>query len=1018
MDDEVLNEFINESREHLATIETDLLAIEEAGAAVDPELVNKVFRAAHSIKGGSAFFGLGKVKELAHKAETLLDMLRAGKMVPNPEIINVLLAAFDKLRDMINDTAASESADIADLAANLSDLASSYLPQEQKASLSEMLALPVPGGGLVRLPRTDVERCQRTGKYIYLVDCDLLHDIEQKGVNILDLFRRLNAAGEMLECVFDFAAVGTLDDDIGGAIPLRMVVASVAGPDVVVALFQTIAADRIHLLLDPKADLSAMVVPPPAEVEVFEPLDEAPVAAPLPVPVEMAAPVPAAAAEKKPAKMPAAPVEDTLRVHVGLLENLMNLAGELVLSRNQLHAAVAQDNRVLLATVEQRVNQVTSEIQDVIMQTRLQPIGNVFAKFPRVVRDLSQALGKEIDLEVDGKDVALDKTLIEGLSDPLTHMVRNAVDHGIETVEERRAAGKSPMGKVKIRARHEAGQVVVEIADDGKGIDPDKMAAAVVAKGLMSEEKVASLSVREKQALVFLPGFSTATVVSDISGRGVGMDVVKTNLDHLGGQVEIVSEIGKGSSFLIKMPLTLAIIPSLIVSVGDERFAIPQTNIDELIRIRPQEIAERIETVGDAKVLLLRDRILPLTRFQEIWEAESVFEAKALEIVIVSAGPLTFALAVDRFHDTEEIVVKPLGRRLKGLREYSGATILGDGTVALIVDIGGLAEKAGLASVAESARELEAKKSAEAEVRVRDVHSLLLFYNSPEEPCAVPLDMVRRIEQIEVQQVEKIGHLRTMQYRGGSLPLITLGDAAQARPLDVEQEWVVLVATVFGREVGLLGAMPVDVVETEAVIDDSTHRQTGVSGSAIIDGRTTLIVDLHDLVEALHPDWAAAARRAPERRSAAGGGKSNADELVPLDDVSEPDAPVSGSGAVVLLAEDSDFFRAQIKKYLEAEGYTVLAAPDGEAAWDVLMANVGRVRGVVTDIEMPHLDGLGLTRRIRGEERTAALPVIAVTTLADEEHVARGREAGVDDYQIKLNREDLMASVNERLRDE
>jgi two-component system chemotaxis sensor kinase CheA len=708
---------------------------------------------------------------------------------------------------------------------------------------------------------------------------------------------------------------------------------------------------------------------------------------------------PAAPRSPRPAEAGAPATEaadETLRVNVGLLETLMNLAGELVLSRNQLRAAVAQNNQLLLNTANQRVNQVTSELQDVIMQTRLQPVGNVFLKFPRMVRDLSRTLNKEIQLEIQGKEVALDKTLIEGLSDPLTHMVRNAVDHGVETTAERVAAGKSPAGLVRIEARHEAGQVVIEISDDGKGIDPEKITEAAVRKGLLTAEKAATLSERDRQALIFLPGLSTAKVLSDVSGRGVGMDVVKTNLDRLGGQVEIHSVVGRGSTFRIKLPLTLAIIPSLIVTLRDERFAIPQANIEELLRLQPAEVAERIEIVGDTEVLLLRDRVLPLVRLEQVLGAAAPAGAgapaapQALEIAVVTTGITSFGLVVGAYHDTEEVVVKPLGRRFQRLREYAGATILGDGALALILDTAGIAAKCSLTAAAEDTRAADRG----ATQRQQDQQMLLLFHNGPGEPCAIPLDLVQRLERIEARQVERLGHQRTMQYRGSSLPLVTLGDAAQVGALDESRDLVVLVTHEHGRDVGLLCNMPVDVLETAAALDRATHRQRGIAGSVILHERTTLVADLREIIGAVHPEWAAEATPAPAA--------SSAPRL----------AAAPGGGMTVLLAEDSDFFRAQVKRYLEEDGMQVLAAPDGEAAWNLLLQNLDAVRAVVTDIEMPQLNGLQLAHRIRVDQRTAKLPVIAVSSLAGEEDIARGKAAGVSEYQFKLDREKLLASVH------
>ncbi len=513
MDDELLQEFINESREHLATIEADLLTIEDAGSDVDEQLVNKVFRAAHSIKGGSAFFGLNQVKELAHKAETVLDMLRAGKMTPNAEITNVLLAAFDKLREMINSPSTQEQADIADLVVSLSGLAASYLPPDQKASLTQRVTLHPPGDPTtVTLDQVDFERVQRSGQHIYCVDLDLIHDLERKGKNILNVFRDVWESGEILDCALDFDAVGTLDGPVGNQLPLRLVFATIIRPDDITLVID-VSRDKFKVLFDP-----SQAPPPPAAVPVAAAVASPPVpvlARPEPVTAEavVVRPPPPAPLVKTPPPAPTevivtptAPADSTLRVHVGLLETLMNLAGEMILSRNQLHDAIARNDSRSLSVADQRLNLVTSELQDAIMQTRLQPIGNVFAKFPRVVRDLANLLHKEVQLDLRGHDVAMDKSLIEGLSDPLTHMVRNAVDHGIGTPEERLRAGKKRQGTVRLEARHEAGQVVVEIADDGQGIDAQRIGQSALAKGLITPEKLASLSEQDRLALIFLPG--------------------------------------------------------------------------------------------------------------------------------------------------------------------------------------------------------------------------------------------------------------------------------------------------------------------------------------------------------------------------------------------------------------------------------------------------------------------------------------------------------------------------------
>jgi two-component system, chemotaxis family, sensor kinase CheA len=1056
MDDELLQEFISESREHLATIEADLLAVEQAGDDADAELVNKVFRAAHSIKGASGFLGLNRVKELAHKAETVLDMLRSHKLRPNAEVTNVLLAAFDKLRGMIEAPAASEQADITLELDGLLQLAASYLPPADKALLDAKVELPVPQGTTVALDHADMERVKRSQCCVFALGYDLIHDVERLGRNVFQLFDELEAYGEILDVVLDFESLGGLDSPVCNHLPLSIVFATSGEPSAVGRL-TGLPEEKIKPLYYCEAENKAAAVTAPlgatsAATSVIPAVTEAK-QAPLPAAVVVPAPPHPPAATGAPeqrsqsgaSNTSAAIAEDTLRVNVGLLDTLMNLAGELVLSRNQFQAAIAQNNHRMLNSAGQRLSQVTSEIQDAIMRTRLQPIENVFSKLPRVVRDLSNSLGKEVKLDIRGKEVALDRSLVEGLSDPLTHMVRNAIDHGIEVPAERQRAGKERAGTLRVEARHEAGQVVIEIADDGHVIDTARVAQSALAKGLVTAEQLKAMSMQDRISLILLPGLSTAEKVSDVSGRGVGMDVVKTNLDRLGGQVEITSSPGQGSLFRIKLPLTLTIIPALIVSAEQERFAIPQINVEELLRIRAEETKSRIEVVGGTEVLLLRDRILPLLQLTDFLgvlptyhdsqlgraeldrrtqladrrspsysrEGEPAIDGDAvrpgpsvarrsegrrgnlrgtLEIAVITTGRFQYALVVQAFHNTEEIVVKPLGRHLKESREYAGATILGDGAVALILDAAGLAAKAELTSVAttQRARELEERSHREQAEKEQNNHALLLFRNGPDERCAIPLGAVRRIERIKPEQVEMMAGRRTIQYRDQSLPLVTLGDTAQLEPMAGARDLAVIVSNIYGREVGLLGAMPVDVAENTSAIDSSTHRQKGIAGSTIIDGQTTVIADLVELVDAAYPDW--------------GGGAGT-------HHVSAP----AGEKTTILLAEDSDFFRNEIRRYLEDDGYQVLDAPDGAIAWSLLQKNSAQVELVLTDIEMPNMNGLELTRHIRADSRVAKLPIIALSSLASDEDMAKGKSAGVDDYQIKLDRDALMGRVHNLL---
>ena len=1023
-DDSLLNEFLQEAREHLVTIESDLLAMEEAGANADEQLVNKVFRAAHSIKGGAGFFSLDTIQKLAHRLENALDMVRNKEMVPAPEVVNILLLGFDRLRDMINHPAASGGMEIEDLVVALMGLATSHLPAGEKLALATSIPLPAQPGQkrLVELSEFDLKHAAKKGKHIFLLDLDLFRDVQHKGKTPWFLFKELMSCGSVLDCAWDLDTVGTLDDEPTNAIPLQVLYCTVLEADLIASLVD-IPGERITPVpVERPVVVAKAVATPPAKI----PVNQVPVSSAPPSPTP-AGPVPAGGTPGS----EAATGDTTLRVSLAVLEQLMNLAGEMVLGRNQLMEAISRQDPRAIQAGAQRINFVTSELQETIMLTRMQPVGNVLSRFPRVVRDLSRELGKEIQLQISGKEVEIDRTILEGLSDPLTHMVRNSVDHGIELPARRQEVGKKAIGTVDIRVYQEAGQVVVEIKDDGKGLDTTRIAAKAVEKGLLTQDQARSMSVKEQMALILLPGLSTADQVSNLSGRGVGMDVVKTNIEKLGGTIDIESALGLGSTFRIKLPLTLAIVPSLLVSVEQERFAIPQINVAELIRISPDQLQHRIEVVGETEILLLRGQLVPLVRLSEVLGIGNTFidpvtgerngdrrhrlsdrrgrktdpwtgtvpapdpdrireggdrrfrDASHLNVVVVNAGVLQYGIVVEALHDTVEIVVKPLGRHLKPLREYAGATILGDGGVALIVDVVNLANLVGMTSQGGTTRAAELAEDHNHE-RFKDRHAFLLFDNAPGESCAVPLEQVARVERVERHHIETVGGRRTMQYRGGSLPLVTLKDSAEVGEFGDDQHLVVIVFSMSGHEVGLLGALPVDSLEVDVPVDQKTHRQVGISGSMIIREKTTLVLDIHEIVGQVLPD----AIPSPQSRvSEAMGGKT------------------------ILLAEDSDFFRGQVKKFLESDGFTVIAAEDGEIAWKRLLENEATIQAVVSDIEMPNLTGFELVKRIRSEGRFASLPVIAVTSLAGEDDVLRGRAAGFSDYQIKLDKERLLESL-------
>jgi two-component system chemotaxis sensor kinase CheA len=559
--------------------------------------------------------------------------------------------------------------------------------------------------------------------------------------------------------------------------------------------------------------------------------------------------------------------DSNIRVDVCLLDKLMNLVGELVLARNQIlqFSSTQQDTSFL--NTSQRLNLITTELQEGVMKTRMQPIGNVWSKFPRVVRDLATSCGKQVNIEMEGKETELDKTIIESIKDPLTHLVRNAVDHGVEMPEKRLASGKSPEGHLLLRAFHEGGQVNIEISDDGAGIDLERVKQKALEKGLIAPDQAARLSDRELLNLLFLPGFSTAEKVTNVSGRGVGMDVVKTNIEKIGGTVDIQNRVGHGTTVKIKIPLTLAIIPALVVTSGGDRYAIPQVSLLELVRLEGEQARKGIEMIHGAPVYRLRGNLLPLVNLNHELRVEETANGSgqggAVNIVVLQADDRHFGMIVDDINDTEEIVVKPLGKQLKGVSTFAGATIMGDGQVALILDVLGLAQQANV--VSEVRDRGVGEKTAEAGSRRDDGESLLLLRGPDDGRMAMPLSLVARLEEFATTAVEKAAGRHVVQYRGKILPLIHLSAALTERreqprnsgasELGAEDEKIqVVVYTDQGRSVGLVVDRILDIAHEAVKIQKHSGRH-GTLGSMVVQGRVTELLDLKGIITTADPDF-------------------------------------------------------------------------------------------------------------------------------------------------------------------
>lgn len=535
-------------------------------------------------------------------------------------------------------------------------------------------------------------------------------------------------------------------------------------------------------------------------------------------------------------------VDSSVRVDVDLLDNLVDLVGELVLTRNQIMQRTGSADDPELARASQRLDLVASELQESVMQTRMQPIGQVWSKMPRVVRDLSHQLGREVELVMEGHETELDRSLLEAIKDPLTHLVRNSLDHGIERPEDRLANGKAAKGTLSLRAFHESGQVVVEITDDGKGIDPERIGAFALERGVVTRDQLARMDSREVLGLIFRPGFSTAAEVSNISGRGVGMDVVRTNIERIGGSVDVTSEVGRGTTTRVRIPLTLAIIPALVVGEGGERYAIPQANLVELVRLEGEDLRRQVVDLAGGPVLRLRGKLLPLVALAEALGVTPE-ESEALTVVVLQSDDVRFGLCVSAVHDTQEIVVKPIGRQLKGLQTYAGATIMGDGRVALILDVAGVASGAGIGPTQPDVVDTRAVVS-------EDHTTLLVLEIADGRRAALPLAAVARLEEFDRSRVERSGAAEVVQYRDGILPLVRLATAIGLPDTSDRSEQVSVVVHETADAHGAVGIVidrVVDVVEV-AVAATQAGGRAGVTGSAVVQDRVTELVDLDQVI--------------------------------------------------------------------------------------------------------------------------------------------------------------------------
>jgi two-component system chemotaxis sensor kinase CheA len=1029
--DDLLNEFLTETGESIDVVDVELVKLEQ-----DPnnkEVLDNIFRLVHTIKGTCGFLGLPRLEAVAHASENVLGKFRDGELQVTESSVTVILESLDQIKEILAGLEATEEeplGDDSDLIGRLDAIAEgkdgapstpdpepdtvdgeiidpvlgrSLKPGEVSMEELEAAFANAPGPEEVDespsaptsdAPSSSSDSSSSSSLFDRMGGEDTLtvaaHLISQRLENDAKLASFFKEAGqEQLKGRFMGLMLALFKDDIDAADSVGRQLVSVGGFGE--AQFDEMSALVKSVLIDCQVEADAA----DEAVMTFELVREAVINA-----SKVIAQPAQSAGRAAPGEKPEAAAKETrrstqsIRVNVDLLEDLMNMVSELVLTRNQLLQITRNMDNSELGVPLQRLSQCTTELQENVMKTRMQPIGNAWAKLPRIVRDLTVDLNKKIELEMLGAETELDRQVLELIKDPLTHMVRNSADHGIESPAERIAAGKPEHGTIVLNAFHEGGHIIIEIKDDGRGISAQKLSGKIIEKGLATEGELADMSEAQIQKFIFHPGFSTAEQITSVSGRGVGMDVVRSNIEKIGGTIDMKSVVGKGSNFAIKIPLTLAIVAGLIVKAQNERYAIPQISVLELVRATNRKNANesdhKIEMINETPVLRLRNRLLPLVFLNEVLGFTSREEIDAREntddfIIVTQVGAFTFGIVVDQVFDTEEIVVKPVAPILKELEIYSGNTILGDGSVIMILDPNGIANHAN-SGVSDNATDDTGEKDVVKSAVGTEKESMLLFKAGAEHPRAVPLSLVARLEEIDIANVEKSDGRLMVQYRGALMPLV-LADPEMT--LKEAGRQPVLVFSDRQFTMGLAVDDILDIIDDELDIKLASDHE-GVVGSAIINGKASEVIDVTHYLACAFPDWL--------------GSK----------DMSV-DTGASSQAERILIVDDSSFFRNMLRPILRVAGYKVEAVNSGAEAIK-LMESGHHFDLIISDVEMPDMTGFELAKMIRDGSPWQEVKLVALSALKSEADINRGLEAGFDDYVAKFDKEILLRSLSQQFK--
>ncbi len=819
--DDLIAEFLTETAESLEVVDSELVRFE--ANPNDRKTLDNIFRLVHTIKGTCGFLGLQRLEAVAHAGETLLGRFRDGKLEVTPIAVTLVLHSIDRIKVILaglEQTGNEPDGNDHDLIAQLEAMAEGHEVDLTAVQTVEVPDRPING---------EIEPVEINAPALGVGDIDPAtgRALRPGEVSEADLQAAFDSADGPESAT---AGSGLQAGDIDPATGRALRPGEVSEADLEAAFAAAEAPDWMN---EPVTEVIDTKPEPVAEV----------VLAPAAAKPSVATPAPAAEGLQGLGGEDGQGINtiQSIRVSVDVLEGLMTLVSEMVLTRNQLLQISRNREDSAFATPLQRLSTLTGELQDSVMKTRMQPIGAAWKKLPRLVRDLSYELGKKIDLVMEGEGTELDRQVLELIRDPLTHMVRNSADHGLEGTQERIDIGKPANGTIKLSAFHEGGYIVIRIADNGRGLNTGRIREKIIEKGLASRVEVEGMNDQQIHRFIFAPGFSTAAKVTNLSGRGVGMDVVRTNIEQIGGQIDLTSLPGQGTTFTIKIPLTLAIVSALIVGAGGQKFAVPQTSVMELVRTG-QNAEHKIEKINDALVLRLREKLLPLVQLGPTLQLEAAKEEDPTFVMVIQVGERRYGLVVNDVLDTEEIVVKPLATILRDVNVFSGATILGDGSVVLILDPNAMSERAG--NMLEEKQEEDAEAITDSSETER--FAMLLFKAGSGAPKAVELEHITRLEHVESSQIEIMDGRAALQYRGKLMPILTVnGDYSSLLAHDGDSTHIqpLLVLTGEGYAIGLAVDEIVDVVEDRLQIELSPDR-AGVRGTAVVAGKACEILDV------------------------------------------------------------------------------------------------------------------------------------------------------------------------------